>query len=280
MKKYLSLLLALAMILSLCACGTQTPVAEEPTPTAEAPTEPVEEVNLVVFAAASMTAALDQIKTLYEAGNPGVTLTLTLDSSGTLKTQIEEGADCDVFISASQKSMNQLDITASAEVNTDGLDFVVEGSRVNIVSNFCVLAVPEGNPAGIESFLDVATDACSLIALGNSDVPAGQYAQQIFEYLGIWDEIQGKITFCSNVKEVTTQVSEQAVDCGIVYGTDAMDAGLSWVDVAEEGMHDAVVYPAAVMKSTQNEQAALDFVSYLTSAEAQDVFTSLGFSIP
>ena len=119
-------------------------------PAAEAQeTEPVE---LIVFAAASMTETLTQIQELYQAAHPNVTLVYNFDSSGTLKTQIQEGAACDLFISAGQKQMNQLDITASADVNTEGLDFVLEGSRLNLLENKVVLVVPDGNPGKISSF--------------------------------------------------------------------------------------------------------------------------------
>jgi molybdenum ABC transporter, periplasmic molybdate-binding protein len=205
MKKLSAVLLVLALLFAFTGCAktgntgknntedsdsavtpTATPTATpEPTPTAE----PVE---LNIFAAASMTKAMEGIVAMYKDIAPNVTINSTLDSSGTLKTQIAEGADCDIFISASQKSMNELDITADSAVNTESLDFVAEDTRFNIVSNFCVLAVPEGNPAGVASFDDVATDKVKLIALGNSDVPVGQYAQEIFESLGFWDQIQGK----------------------------------------------------------------------------------------
>ncbi len=154
MKKTLALLLALTMVFALAACGgqsapaaTQTPAeeaanqpAEEAAPAEE--TAPAEEIELIVFAAASMTETLTEIKGLYEAANPGVKITYNFDSSGTLKTQIQEGAECDLFISAGQKQMNQLDSTASAEVNTEGLDFVLQGSRINLLENKVVLVVP------------------------------------------------------------------------------------------------------------------------------------------
>lgn len=106
--------------------------------------------------------------------------------------------------------MNQLDITADPEANEEGLDFVLEGSQVNLLENKVVLAVPEGNPAGIESFADLGTDKLGLLALGNEDVPVGQYSTEILTNLGFLEglEADGKITYGSNVKEVTTQVSE------------------------------------------------------------------------
>ena len=115
-----------------------------------------EKVELVVFAAASMTETLTQIQELYQTSHPNVTLVYNFDSSGTLKTQIQEGAVCDVFISAGQKQMNQLDITASTDINTEGLDFVLEGSRLNLLENKVVLVVPDGNPGKINSFDDLA----------------------------------------------------------------------------------------------------------------------------
>ena len=122
-----------------------------------------------------MTETLTEIQEMYKEVAPNVTLVFNFDSSGTLKTQIQEGADCDVFISAAQKQMNQLDKDADPEVNTEGLDYVLEGTRINLLENKVVLAVPDGNPKGIESFADLGTDKLSLLALGNEDVPILEY---------------------------------------------------------------------------------------------------------
>ena len=182
MKKALSLLLALCMVFALAACGSAPAPApkEEPAP-AEDPVpaeEPAsaEEVELIVFAAASMTETLSEIKGLYEAANPGVTVTCNFDSSGTLKTQIQEGAECDVFISAAPKQMNALDAACDAEKNPDGLDFVLQGSRINLLENKVALVVPEGNPKGVESFdrlAELLKAGDVFLAMGNSDVPVG-----------------------------------------------------------------------------------------------------------
>ena len=289
MKKVLVLLLALTMVFALAACGqsaapaaTAAPEApaEEPAPTEE----PVEEVELIVFAAASMTETLTEIKGMYEAANPGVTLTYNFDSSGTLKTQIQEGADCDLFISAGQKQMNQLDITANPEVNTDGLDFVLEGSRINLLENKVTLVVPEGNPKGIESF-DALAEALKagdvFLCMGNSDVPVGQYTQKILAFYGLdEEELAGKglITYGTNVKEVTTQVKEASVDCGVVYCTDAFSAGLTVVDSATAEMCGQVIYPAAVLNVSKNPKAAQAFLDYLQTPEAMAVFENVGFA--
>ena len=274
-KKLLSLALAMAMVFALAACSSnnEPKVSEEP--------EAREEV--VVFAAASMTETLNQIKETYEKDH-NVTLTFNFDSSGTLKTQIQEGADCDLFISAGQKQMNQLDITADKEVNTEGLDFVASDSRVNLLENKVVLVVPEGNPKGIEGFDDLAAklaDGSVLMAMGNSDVPVGQYTQKILAYYKL-DETAlanaGTITYGTNVKEVTTQVSEGSVDCGIVYCTDAFSAGLTVVDSATKDMCGQVIYPAAVMKNAKHADAAKAFLEYLQSDAAMKVFENVGFS--
>ena len=289
MKKVLALLLALTMVFALAACGQSAAPAATAAPEAPAEEsapaeEPVEEVELIVFAAASMTETLTEIKGMYEAANPGVTLTYNFDSSGTLKTQIQEGADCDLFISAGQKQMNQLDITANPEVNTDGLDFVLEGSRINLLENKVTLVVPEGNPKGIESF-DALAEALKagdvFLCMGNSDVPVGQYTQKILAFYGLdEEELAGKglITYGTNVKEVTTQVKEASVDCGVVYCTDAFSAGLTVVDSATAEMCGQVIYPAAVLNVSKNPEAAQAFLDYLQTPEAMAVFENVGFA--
>ena len=298
MKKIPALLLALCMIFALAACGQQAapatpaPAAEqpaeqtaagEPAP-AEEPAPAPEEVELVVFAAASMTETMTEIKAMYEAANPGVTITYNFDSSGTLKTQIQEGAECDLFISAAPKQMNALDVSCDAEKNPDGLDFVLQGSRVNLLENKVALVVPEGNPKGIESFDQLAELLKAgdvFMAMGNSDVPVGQYTQKILAFYELKEEelaAKGLITYGTNVKEVTTQVSEASVDCGVVYATDAFSAGLTIVDTATKDMCGQVIYPAAVLKVSRNPEAAQAFLDYLTGPEATAVFEAVGFS--
>ena len=284
MKKALSLLLALTMALALTACGgteaDNTQETEETTQSQETQ-DTAEAVELYVFAAASLTESLDQIIEQYKEVAPGVTIVPTYDSSGTLKTQIQEGADCDVFISAAPKQMNQLDAQGGEE-NTEGLDFVDSTTRLDLLENKVALAVPEGNPAGIETFDQLAELLKSgdvALAIGNSDVPVGQYTQKIFAYYDI-DEaaIAGCLTYGSNVKEVTTQVSEGAVDCGIIYATDAFSAGLTTVDGATAEMCGQVIYPAAVLKTSQHPDEAQAFLDYLSSADASAVFESVGFT--
>lgn len=267
-KKITALLLAACMQLCLlAACGSKE-----------------EKVELTVFAAASMTETLQKLGEEYMVEHENVTIVFNFDSSGTLKTQIQEGADCDIFISAGQKQMNQLDINASADVNTEGLDFVLADTRFDILENKVALAVPDGNPAGINSYDDLKAglEAGTIkLAMGNSDVPVGQYTEKILTYFGLnEDELAsaGCITYGSNVKEVTTQVSEAVVDCGIIYQTDAFSAGLTVVDTATAEMCGQVVYPAAVLNISKNADAARAFLEYLRSDKADAVFEEVGFT--
>lgn len=296
MKKKVVVLMMMAMTASLLSgCGSKEPEAPAESPAeeaaetegdTEAPEEAAEEVpageavTLNIFAAASMTETLETIQGMYADVAPNVTLVFNFDSSGTLKTQIEEGAECDVFISAAQKQMNQLDISADPEVNTDGLDFVSEGSRLNLLENKVVLAVPDGNPAGIESFEDLGTDKLSLLALGNDDVPVGQYSTEILTTLGILEQLEAdsKITYGSNVKEVTTQVSEASADAGIIYATDAFSAGLTVVDEASSDLCKQVIYPAAVLNISGHPEEAQAFLDYLQTDDCMAVFEEVGFS--
>ena len=291
MKKYLSLLLALCLTLSLAACGSKTDSnadasngsqTQDNTPV-EAPAD--EPIELIVFAAASMTETMNTLKETYQQAHPNVTITYNFDSSGTLLKQLKEGADCDLFVSAALKQMDAVDgsLKDDTEKNPDGLDLIVTDSRVDLLENKVTLTVPEGNPKGIESFDQLAELLKSgdvLLAMGNSDVPVGQYTMKIFDYYGL-DEAalaaSGVLTYGSNVKEVTSQVSEAAADCGIIYETDAFSAGLTVVDSATPEMCGQVIYPAAVLKGDK-EDAAQDFLAYLQTDAAMTVFESVGFS--
>ena len=280
MKKLLSLLLALSLVLALTACGSKDDGANDVDTQDGTNEDPVE---LVVFAAASMTETLNEIAEMYKEVAPNVTLTFNFDSSGKLLTQISEGADCDLFISAAPKQMNAMDgsLIGDTEKNPDGLDLIVTDSRVDLLENKVTLAVPAGNPKDIESFDQLAQLLKSgdvLLAIGNSDVPVGQYTQKIFAYYGLDESAMTDcLTYGNNVKEVTTQVSEAAADCGIIYATDAFSAGLEVVDSATAEMCGQVIYPAAVLKG-EKEEAARAFLAYLETDAAMTVFERVGFS--
>lgn len=248
-----------ALCLIMVLCGLLAGCAKE------------EKQELTVFAAASMTETLTELGDIYMSENPDVSIVFNFDSSGTLKTQIEEGADCDVFISAGQKQM-------------DMLNSVEEGSRFNILENKVALAVPEGNPANIQSYEDLRSALEKgevLLAMGNGDVPVGQYTQRILAFFGL-DEAElvesGCITYGSNAKEVTTQVAEAVVDCGIIYQTDAASAGLTVVDTATAEICGQVIYPAAIIDTSESKEAANNFLEFLKSDTADAVFEAVGFT--
>ena len=273
-----------AAALTACGGAASSTAASSVASSAAVSSEAAQSVELIVFAAASLTETLTAIGETYSAENPGVTFRFNFDSSGTLKTQIQEGADCDLFISAGQKQMDQLDIMASADVNKDRLDLVDSDTRVDLLENKVVLCVPEGSDKGIDSFDALAEHLKAqdiLFCMGNSDVPVGQYTQKILAYYDLDEEAlaaAGVITYGSNVKEVTTQITEASVDAGVVYCTDAFSAGLTPVDEATKEMCGQVIYPAAVLKAAPNAEAAKEFLAYLQTDRAATVFEGVGFS--
>jgi molybdate transport system substrate-binding protein len=255
MNRKIKTLIALAA--ALCLLTGSTALAET-------------QVELNVFAAASLTESMTAIADLYKAVAPDVTLSFNFDSSGTLETQIESGAAADLFISAAQKQMNALE---------DG-GYLLDGSRKDLLQNKVVLIVPTGSTLGLQRFEDVAGEAVKLVALGNADVPVGQYAQEIFTSLGIWDAISAKASLGANVKEVLTQVESGAVDCGVVYLTDAATAkGVTVVSEAPDGSHKPVVYPGAVLKASTNADAAKAFLDFLITPGAAKAFETAGFKM-
>lgn len=291
MKKptvFLGLALTMAMAMTACTGGGQdkqeNKEAEKKAEEKKEPEQKEESVELTVFAAASMTETLTEIGDLYTKEHPEVKVSFNFDSSGTLKTQIQEGATCDLFISAGQKQMDQLDIQADPQVNTEGLDYVLESSRTDILENKVTLCVSEGSQAGIENFDDLAEALKNkeiLMAMGNEDVPVGQYTQKILAYYGLQEEelaAAGKISYGSNVKEVTTQISEGSVDCGVIYCTDAYSAGLTVSDSATPEMCGQVIYPASVLKTSAHQEEAQAFLDYLQTDTSMEIFEKVGFS--
>jgi len=284
MKRALKRTICIALCAVLLLCAACAPANTETTPqTSPEATPQAETTTITVFAAASMKESLTEAAEAYKIECPNVTVVLNFESSGTLKTQIEEGAVCDLFISAAPKQMNELDGSKDAEVNPTANDFIEQGTRVNLLENKVVLVVPDGNPKEIASFDDLAEKlqtAQILLAMGNSDVPVGQYTQKILAYYEL-DEAQiaagGAITYGSNVKEVTTQVAEASVDCGVVYATDAFSANLTVVDSATVEMCGQVIYPAAVLK-TANTDVAKAFLAYLQTEASMKIFEAVGFN--
>jgi len=269
-----AILLVVAMVfITACSGGGGKESTTDPAKEKTEEVKPAEQTEVIVFAAASMTETLEEIAKLYAAENSAVKLTFNFDSSGTLQTQIEEGAACDLFISAAQKQMDAL----------ADQDKIVADSRIDILENKVVLVVPSDNPKVIKSFDQLAEALKAgdiLMAMGNSDVPVGQYTQKILAYFGLNEEelaASGVITYGSNVKEVTSQVAEASVDCGVVYSTDAFSANLTVVDTATPEMCGQVIYPAAVLTDSSNQKQAQEFLDFLSTDKAMDIFKKVGF---
>lgn len=228
------------------------------------------EQSILVAAAASLKNAYeDELIPMFEEQYPGVTVEGTYDSSGKLQTQIEEGLEADVFMSAATKQMKALD--------EEGM--IASDTIVNLLENKIVLIVPAGSDSQIDSFEKIG-DAAS-IALGDPEsVPAGQYAKETLTNLNVWDSIQDKVSFGTNVTEVLNQVAAANADAGIVYATDAASMADQVTVVAEapEGsLEKKVIYPVAVVKATTHEDAAKAFVDFLQTPDAIKVFESYGF---
>lgn len=229
------------------------------------------ETEILVAAAASLKNAYeDKLIPMFEEANPGVTVKGTYDSSGKLQTQIEEGLDADVFMSAAKKQMTALD--------EEGM--IASDTITDLLENKIVLIVPTGNEKKLEKFEDI--EKADSIALGDpASVPAGQYSEEALTNLGIWDKIQDKVSFGTNVTEVLNQVAAASADAGIVYATDAasMADKVEVVAEAPEGsLSKKVIYPVAVVKGTAHEEVAKEFVAFLQTDKAITVFEDYGFS--
>ena len=236
-----------------------------------AATEVAEETEILVAAAASLKNAYEEeLIPMFEAQYPGVTVKGTYDSSGKLQTQIEEGLEADVFMSAAKKQMKALD--EEGMIDSDSI--------VDLLENKIVLIVPTGSDKGIQSFEDIVK--ADSIALGDpASVPAGQYSEEALTNLGLWDQIQDKTSFGTNVTEVLNQVAAGSADAGIVYATDAasMADQVEVVAEAPEGsLKTRVIYPVAVAKDSTNAEVAANFVEFLTTDEAMKVFEAYGFN--
>ena len=253
------------------AATTAAETTAEETTAKETTAASGEETEILVAAAASLKNAYeDKLIPMFEEANPGVTVKGTYDSSGKLQTQIEEGLDADVFMSAATKQMKALD--------EEGM--IASDTITDLLENKIVLIVPAGNEKKLEKFEDI--EKADSIALGDpASVPAGQYSEEALTNLGIWDKIQDKVSFGTNVTEVLNQVAAASADAGIVYATDAasMADKVEVVAEAPEGsLSKKVIYPVAVVKGTAHEEVAKEFVAFLQTDKAITVFEDYGFS--
>jgi molybdate transport system substrate-binding protein len=251
-SKLLSLVAAILAAISIAGCAA-----------------PAATVN--VSAAASLTDAIKEVNKLYIEANPNVTIIANFGGSGTLQKQIENGAPVDVFISAAAAQMDALQMQK----------LIIDDTRRDLLINKVVLIVPSGNPLEIGDFKDLVSDKVKKVAIGDpKSVPAGMYAQQIFDKLGIADSLKSKLVLAADVRQVLTYVESGNVDAGIVFITDAKISGkVKIVANAPDDINSKVVYPVAMIRGSKNILVALGYEGFLFSNQAREVFQKFGFSL-
>lgn len=283
MKKLTAIMLLAAMTTGLMACGdTKTEQKKADTTVQTESTQKVEETEaagentdlegtVMLAAAASLEKSFtEQLIPMFEAQYPNVKIEGTYDSSGKLQSQIEAGADVDIFFSAALKQMQAL--------QEEG--YIDADASIDLLENKIVLIVPKGSEEGYTSFEDIVN--ADMAAIGDPEsVPAGQYGKEALENLGLWSEVENKLSLGTNVTEVLNWVAEQSADAGIVYATDAasIPEKVTVIAAAPEGSVSKVIYPVAELKDTANKEAADAFMEFLQSADALKVFEEAGFTI-
>jgi len=260
--------IALALITASCSnTTTSTTVTTSPKTT----TTTAQPVTLNVLAASSLSNVLKAINTAYTQANPNVTISLSTGASGTLQTQIENGAPSDVFLSAAIANMDNL--------QKDNL--IINSTRKNIVDNTLVMVVPNDSTLGLTSFNDLTLSKVTKIAIGDpKSVPAGTYAQKAFDELGITAQIQSKFILGANVTQVLTYVTGGNVDVGFVYSTDALSSNqVKVVANAPADINAQIVYPEAVIQGSQDPDVARAYLNFLSSDQAKALFLQYGFTM-
>ena len=259
MKRYSVLALIGFILITLCTAGCTTSKQES--------SEQVVELN--ISAAVSLKDALAEIQTKYQAKAPNVHLVYNLGASGSLQKQIEQGAPADIFISAAPKQMNELETK----------NLVNKASRKDLVENKLVLIVPKDSKLAIDKYEDLTKDSVTKIGVGEPDVvPAGQYAKQVLQKLGLWEKVKDKVVFAKDVRTVLTYVETGNVEAGVVYKTDAVSSDkIKVAAIAPEESHEPIVYPVAILSGTKNQKAAEDFLAYMVSPEGKAIFEKYGF---
>lgn len=253
---------SIALILIACAQGIAPP-NNQPTST--------QNTTLLVAAAASLQTVLQAIDPLYRQAHPTHSLTYNFAASGALQRQIEQGAPVDIFISAALSQMDALQEKHLLEPN----------SRINLLTNQLVLVIPKNSAARPTEFKQLTQPDVQRIAMGEPrSVPAGQYAEQVLRNLGILDQVQAKLVLGNNVTSVLTAVETGDVDAGLVYRTDAQRSDkVEVVAIADSALHSPILYPAAILRSSQGKAAAEQYLEFLQRDEAMDLFRDAGFGM-
>lgn len=257
MKKFNILFATVVLLVGILAgCGKQENAASEN-----------EQVELTISAAASLQDSLEELKKVYEKEHPSVKILYNFGGSGTLQQQIEKGAPVDLFLSASEDKLNTL-------VEKGIID---AKQKTNLLANELVLIVPKNNEKQIQSFEDLKQ--AGKIALGTPEtVPAGQYGLETLNNMQIWEDIQSKVVYTKDVRQVLTYTETENVDAGIVYKTDALTSDkVEIVSTADDATHTPIIYPIGIIKDSKSVKEAEDFYNFLQSDEAMKVFTEYGF---
>jgi molybdate transport system substrate-binding protein len=257
-SRWLGGILPVLCMLGICAAeAQQTPAPQSP--------------SVTVSAAISLKDALDQLGREYERDHLGTQISFNYAGSGTLQHQIEQGAPVDIFFSAAQKQMDAL--------QSQGL--IVADTRHDIVANDLVLIAPSSSD-DIHNFQDLAKSIVKTVALGEpATVPAGMYAQQTLEHLGLWDSVKSKAVYAKDVRQVLTYVATGNANAGLVYRTDAQTSPkIRTIFTAPPSSHDPIVYPAAVLKNSKNQDTARAFLQFLETPHALEIFKTYGFNDP
>jgi len=227
-------------------------------------------LNLLVSAAASTRDVLTEIQDIYQQSKANVNITYNFGASGALQRQIEQGAPVDIFISAARKQVDALE--------QKGL--LLPGTRTNLANNRLVLIVPK-NSTGINSFLNLTQTRVRRIAVGEPrSVPAGEYADQVFKKMSIFEQVKPKLVLANNVRQVLAAVESGDADAGLVYATDAKISNkVKVVVAADEKYHSEIVYPMAVIKTSKNIPAGKEFLNFLSSNQAKVILRKYGFIV-
>ena len=225
--------------------------------------------SLLVSSAASLSDVMGEIKELYQKENENISIIYNFAGSGSLQQQIEQGAPVDIFISAAPRQMNEL----------QKRNLILDSTRIDLLMSKVVLIVPANSFTEINSFDLLLNDSIKTIAIGEPEsVPAGRYAQEIFGYLNMWEDLQPKLIYAKDVRQVLTWVETNNIDAGVVYMTDTLGEDKVKVLVeALDGSHSPVIYPAAIIRESKEVAAAEDFLKFLAEDEAKDIFEKYGF---
>ena len=259
--KNIATILTLSLITSLGIVGCNS------SDTKNKDSESQEAVELNISAAASLKEAMEKIEEEYKKVNENVTLVVNYGASGSLQQQIEQGAPCDVFISAGQKQMKALDEAS----------LLLEGTYKDLLENDLVLIAPKDSD--VSNLDDLITNKVKHIAVGEpSSVPAGKYADEVLVNLDLKYKIKDKLVFAKDVKEVLAWTQSGNAEVGFVYYSDTINTdNIKIVETTPSTSHSAIVYPIAVIKESKKPEAAKEFEDFLLSTDGQAILKDFGY---